>query len=97
MIPLKLKDIQQPILTAKSMIIKNLKNQMLAGNNLKMCVGAGFEISLTLDIENLHPKLRYSLNCYHTKIKKNITAALSESTLFKDPLYYKRIARIMTN
>ena len=48
MIPLKLKDIQQPILTAKSMIIKNLKNQMLAGNSLKTCVGAGFEISSTL-------------------------------------------------
>ena len=30
------------------MIIKNLKIQMLAGNNLKMCVGAGFEISSTL-------------------------------------------------
>ena len=36
------------ILTAKSMIIKNLKIQMLAGNSLKMCVGAGFEISSTL-------------------------------------------------
>ena len=32
------------------MIIKNLKIQMLAGNNLKMCVGAGFEISSTLEI-----------------------------------------------
>ena len=30
------------------MIIKNLKIQMLAGNSLKMCVGVGFEISLTL-------------------------------------------------
>ena len=30
------------------MIIKNLKIQVLAGNSLKMCVGAGFEISLTL-------------------------------------------------
>ena len=36
------------ILTAKIMIIKNLKIQMLAGNSLKMYVGAGFEISLTL-------------------------------------------------
>ena len=50
MIPLKLKDIQQPILTAKSMIIKNLKIQMLAGNSLKMYVGVGFEISLTLAV-----------------------------------------------
>ena len=38
------------ILTAKSMIIKNLKIQMLVGNSLKMCVGVGFEISLTLVI-----------------------------------------------
>ena len=30
------------------MIIKKLKIQMLAGNSLKMCFGAGFEISLTL-------------------------------------------------
>ena len=37
------------ILAAKSMIIKNLKIQMLAGNSLKMCVGIGFEISLTLE------------------------------------------------
>ena len=35
-------------LTAKSMIIKNLEIQMLAGNSLKMCVGVSFEISLTL-------------------------------------------------
>ena len=35
-------------LTAKIIIIKNLKIQMLAGNSLKMCVGAGFEISSTL-------------------------------------------------
>ena len=35
-------------MTAKIMIIKNLKIQMLARNSLKMCVGAGFEISLTL-------------------------------------------------
>ena len=27
----------------------NFKIQMLAGNSLKMCVGFGFEISLTLD------------------------------------------------
>ena len=38
------------ILTAKIMIIKNLKIQMLAGNSLKMCVGVGFEISSTLEI-----------------------------------------------
>ena len=36
------------ILTGKIMIINNLKNQMLVGNSLKMCVGSGFEISLTL-------------------------------------------------
>ena len=36
------------ILTAKGMIIKNLKIQMLAGNSLKMCVSVGFEISSTL-------------------------------------------------
>ena len=36
------------ILTAKSMIIMNLKIQILAGNSLKLCVGVGFEISLTL-------------------------------------------------
>ena len=36
-------------LTAKTMIIKNLKIQMLAGNSLKICVGAGFEISSTLE------------------------------------------------
>ena len=35
-------------LTAKSMIMKNLKIQMLAGNNLKMCVDVSFEISSTL-------------------------------------------------
>ena len=39
---------KQHILTAKIMLIKNLKIQMLAGNSLKMCVGAGFEISSTL-------------------------------------------------
>ena len=36
------------ILTAKIMIIKNLKIQMLAGNSLKICVSVGFEISSTL-------------------------------------------------
>ena len=36
------------ILTAKIMRKKNLKIQMLAGNTLKIRVGAGFEISLTL-------------------------------------------------
>ena len=54
MIPLKLEDIQYPkvlskhILTAKSIIINNLKIQMLAGNSLKMCVGFSFDISSTL-------------------------------------------------
>ena len=43
------------ILTAKSMIIKNLKIQMLAGNSLKMCVGVGFEISSTLVIFGFDP------------------------------------------
>ena len=37
------------IFIAKIMIIKYLKIQMLSGNSLKMCVGAGFEISLTLE------------------------------------------------
>ena len=36
------------ILTAKSIIINNLKIQMLAENSLKICVSAGFEISSTL-------------------------------------------------
>ena len=36
------------ILTAKSMIIRNLKIQMLAGKSFKMCVSVSFEISLTL-------------------------------------------------
>ena len=36
------------ILTAKSMIINNLKIQMLAGNSLEMCIGIGFEITSTL-------------------------------------------------
>ena len=36
------------ILKAKTMILKNLKIQILVGNSLKMCVGAGFEISSTL-------------------------------------------------
>ena len=36
------------ILILKTMRNKNLKIQMLAGNSLKIFVGAGFEISLTL-------------------------------------------------
>ena len=31
------------------MIIQNLKIQMLEGNSMKICVGAGFEISSTLE------------------------------------------------
>ena len=36
------------ILIASFWQIQNFKIQMLAGNSLKMCVGVGFEISLTL-------------------------------------------------
>ena len=47
------------ILTAKSIIIKNLKVQMLAGNSLKMGVGVSFEISSTLVKTNeVHSLLR---------------------------------------
>ena len=38
------------ILTAKITRKNNFKIQMLAGNILKICVGAGFEISSTLVI-----------------------------------------------
>ena len=37
-------------LTAKIMIINNLKIQMLAGDSLKMCIGVGFEKSSTLAV-----------------------------------------------
>ena len=55
MIKLKFKDIHsnpyvlsELILTAKIMRKKNFKIQMLAGNTLKIGVGAAFEISMTL-------------------------------------------------
>ena len=55
MIKLKFKDIHsnpyvlsELILTAKIMRKKNFKIQMLAGNTLKIGVGASFEISTTL-------------------------------------------------
>ena len=49
------------ILTAKSIIIKNLKIQMLAGNSLKICVGVGFEISSTLGIDKLYVLILFFL------------------------------------
>ena len=42
------------------MIIKNLKIQMLEGNSLKMCVGIGFEKSLTLVIMSLYSEIQIS-------------------------------------
>ena len=52
MITLKFKDIQvlsKLILTAKIMRKKNFKIQVLAGNRLKICVGANSQISKTLE------------------------------------------------
>ena len=50
------------------MIIKNLKIQMLAVNSLKMCVGVGFEISLTLTIA-VRPSSTNILNISNDKRK----------------------------
>ena len=62
MIKLKFKDIHsnpyvlsELILTAKIMRKKNFKIQMLAGNTLKIGVGASFEISTTLEITKENP------------------------------------------
>ena len=45
------------ILIAKTMRKKNFKIQMLAGNSLKICLGAFFEISMTLKSGNFNFKL----------------------------------------
>ena len=42
-------ELSKLILTAKIMRKKNLKIKMLAGNRLKICVGASFQISVTLN------------------------------------------------
>ena len=43
------------ILIAKTMRKKNFKIQMLAGNSLKICLGAFFEISTTLEVRTYLP------------------------------------------
>ena len=53
---------------AKIMRTKNLKIQMLAGNSLKICVGAGFEISSTLVMDWVLPKTRVLEVCHEEKM-----------------------------
>ena len=85
MIKLKFKDIHsnpyvlsELILTAKIMRKKNFKIQMLAGNTLKIGVGASFEISTTLVAQllqiNILKKILYSAPPPFKNISKNIEA-----------------------
>ena len=59
------------ILTAKIMIIKDLKIQMLAGNSLKMCVGTGFEICLTLVL------VAFKISTYFSEIGNGLVHLMS--------------------
>ena len=61
--------LSKPILTVKIMRKNNFKLQMLAGNRLKICVGASFEISMTL-VDNC--TILKILAHYATAATKNI-------------------------
>ena len=49
---------------------KNLKIQMLAGNSLKICVGAGFEISSTLEMLKFVVKQRLDTHIVAKKMSE---------------------------